>query len=119
MAKRVRKLFGERPERVHVLSEHADFDAEGIATVSDEASEVFAQCPGYELLEEEEASEGNGTPAGEPENGEPAGEPENGEPAGEHESDPEGEPAKEEASEEHKEEAPKKSAPPRKPAPRR
>lgn len=52
MAKLVRKLFGERPEKVHVLSEVAEFNAEGVAEVSDEAAEVFLACYGYELAQE-------------------------------------------------------------------
>jgi hypothetical protein len=53
-SKRIRKLFGERPEEVHVLSELAKFDKDGIAEVSMEAARVFAGCPGYEVLDDED-----------------------------------------------------------------
>jgi hypothetical protein len=59
MAKIVRKLFGERPEHVHVLAEVAEFDKEGLAEVSDEAAQVFINCPGYELVESTEESTDN------------------------------------------------------------
>jgi len=54
MAKIVKKLFGHSnfPEKVHVLKEAAEFDHRGLAKVSDEASKVFDELPGYELLGE-------------------------------------------------------------------
>jgi hypothetical protein len=48
MAK-AKKLFGEFPENVVVLSEVVSFDAEGLAEVSDEVADVLAQIPGYEV----------------------------------------------------------------------
>lgn len=58
MAK-IRKLFGNMPERVHVLCEYAEFNEEGVADVSAEALTVFSGSPGYELVietsEEEDA----------------------------------------------------------------
>ena len=50
MAKKARKLFGSNPERVVIVSEAVDFDAEGMAEVSDELADVLAQIPGYEVL---------------------------------------------------------------------
>ena len=52
MAK-VKKLFGNMPEDVHVLCEVAEFNVEGIAEVSDEALAVFINCPGYEVVEDD------------------------------------------------------------------
>jgi pyruvate/2-oxoglutarate dehydrogenase complex dihydrolipoamide acyltransferase (E2) component len=71
---KVRKLFGENPEQVHVLDTFVVFDAQGEAEVKDEVAEVFGQIPGYEVLgaveepeEPEEPSEDNEEEAEEPE----------------------------------------------------
>jgi hypothetical protein len=45
----VRKLFGENPVTVMVNQERAEFDAEGVAEVSEEAAKTFSQIPGYEV----------------------------------------------------------------------
>lgn len=50
MAKKARKLFGTNPEKVVIVAEAVEFDAEGVAEVSDELADVLAQIPGYEVL---------------------------------------------------------------------
>lgn len=54
---KVVKLFGENPEKVHVLDTAVEFDAEGVAEVSTEIAEVFGQIPGYEVTDEFQTAE--------------------------------------------------------------
>ena len=55
MPKKVKKVFGENPESVTVLSTQVNFDENGDAIVEDELAEVLAQIPGYQV--EGEAAE--------------------------------------------------------------
>lgn len=49
MPKKVRKVFGENPEVVNVLSTQVHFDEKGDAVVEDDIAEVLEQIPGYEV----------------------------------------------------------------------
>ncbi len=62
----VKKLFGEFPETIGVLSERVHFDVEGIAHVSREVADELSQIPGYEvgeILEGDEADASEATKA--------------------------------------------------------
>jgi hypothetical protein len=54
MPKKVKKVFGENPEVVTVLSTEIAFDENGDAVVEDEIAEVLEQIPGYEVEGEQE-----------------------------------------------------------------
>ena len=53
----VKKLVGVFPETVTVLSEVINFDAEGIAKVSERAAAVFRQIPGYNVYPDKKLPE--------------------------------------------------------------
>ena len=46
----VKKLFGDRPDNVHVLNTIVHFDTEGVAEVNEVVASVLKQIPGYEIL---------------------------------------------------------------------
>jgi hypothetical protein len=59
MTKKVRKVFGENPEIVNVLSTQVAFDENGDAEVEDDIAEVLEQIPGYTVKDgnKEQSSE--------------------------------------------------------------
>lgn len=103
MPKKVRKVFGEIPADVVVLSTMVSFDGNGDAEVEDDIAEILEQIPGYEVageMEDHDPEDTQGTDE-EPSDDEEAEEP------------------SEEDAEEVAEEAPKKPARPARKSPSR
>lgn len=48
---------GEKPFRTVVLTETVEFDADGIADVSEEIADILKQVPGFSIVETSEVKE--------------------------------------------------------------